>query len=133
MSCPSGIYVVNTTSTSIAANDTIPINTIVRRYGSAVQAVSNGVMIRQPGYYKVDVFATVIPTTAGDVTLSLKRDNAVVNGAYIMGAAAANLDPIPLSFSVMVRQGCCSEPAVLTLSANAAGSVNNAGMVVTKL
>ena len=132
MSCPSGIYVVNTDPVVLTAGGTVPLNTIVRRYGSAVSSLNSGVQLRKAGYYKVDANVTFAPTALGPVSLILYKDGIPVPGAVVSDVSAAGNDA-PLNLTAMIRQGCCDTPGVLTLEVSAAGTLDNAGLVVTKL
>ena len=45
MSCKNLIYTAMTTPTAVLANGTIPLGTIVRRYGDCVNLNGNGILL----------------------------------------------------------------------------------------
>lgn len=78
--------------------------------GRTIQLNGTNINLRESGYYKVDVGATVSDTAAGGVTLSLYQDGALIaQGSETI--AAAN-DPASISFPAGIKVNCSS---VLTL------------------
>lgn len=134
MSCNSAIYTALTTPSVVAAGGTIPIGTLIRRYGRCLGVEGNGIAIGDSGYYDVDVSITVLPTAAGDITATLQRDGVSVPGATATGTAAAAGNAVNLSISSLIRQfGCCAGQSVITVVLSAAGTVNNMAVVVEKV
>ena len=82
------------------------------RCGRTVQLSGTNINLLESGYYMVDVGATVSATGAGNVTLSLYQDGALV----AQGSIAASNDPASISFPAGVKVNCSS---VLTLVATA--------------
>ena len=59
MSCKALIYVANTGSQTVAANSTLDLGSIQRRYGvkcgqPPIDLNGDGITITEPGYYKVE-------------------------------------------------------------------------------
>lgn len=79
-------------------------------YGRTIQLSGTNINLREGGYYSVDVGATVSASAAGNVTLSLYQDGALV--AQGSEAIAAANDPASVSFPAGVKVNCSS---VLTL------------------
>ena len=98
--------------------------------GRIIQLNGSNVNLRECGYYKIDVGATVSATDAGNVTLSLYQDGALVaQGSETISAAN---DPASISFPAGVKVNCSS---VLTLVATATAGdpvVTNAYTTVDK-
>lgn len=84
MSCGSAVFVANNVSAAVAANASIPLGTIQRRYGCALNAASAGVTITQKGYYLVNATITFTAPAAGVVAISLQD-----NGQQVVGVTAA--------------------------------------------
>lgn len=132
MSCDSGIYTVNT-GVAVQAGGVIPLGSIIRRFGCALQLNGNGITMDRPGYYDIGVSLTVLPTAAGAITATLLRDGTAVPGATATGTAAAAGSAVPLSFAAMVRQfGNCSG-STFTLILSGAATVSNAAVSVFKI
>ena len=120
MSCKSGIYVVNTqTGQSIRIGSTYVPLTVIRRYGKYCQLGGNGVSIGNcaggAGYYGVDASVSVATTVAGNVTATLFKDGAPVQGATSIATATAEGQIVTLPISALVRLNCDCDTANLTI------------------
>lgn len=120
MSCKSGIYVVNTTpGTSIGINGTYVPTSVIRRYGKYCQLGGNGVSIGNcqggAGYYDVDVSVSVASTVTGNITATLFKDGAPVQGATAIATATAAGQIVTLPISALVRLNCDCDTANLTI------------------
>lgn len=134
MSCKSLIYTAMQTPASVAVNGTIPLGTIIRRYGCNCDLNGNGIAVNGQGYYDVNVSITAAPTAAGTVTATLLKDGVAVPGATASATVAAAADAATLAFPATVRLGCCSVGSVLTLVlAGSAATVNNVAVRVEKI
>lgn len=116
MACKSNIYAVNTTSTAVTANGTLPLTTIVRRYGCGTNLLGNAVTLNEAGYYLVNVSATFTAPATGNVVLTLQDDGVVVPGATAsVTISTASTQVASIEFSAIVRVMCGSTPDALTL------------------
>ena len=137
MSCKSGIYVVNTTTgTSIGIGGTYVPSTVIRRYGKYCQLGGNGVSIGNcaggAGYYDVDASVSVAATAVGEVTATLYKDGAPVQGAT--ASATAIGDVVTLPISALVRLNCDCDTANLTIVIGGqAVTTQNLAFVVEKI
>lgn len=142
MNCNSAIYTSNTSPTAITLTagqptSTLPLGTVIRRFGRNIQLSGNGILVDGEGYYDVSASVTLTPVTVGDYTVTLYQDGAAVPGAYqtiTAAAAAATAFNIP----ALVRLGCGSSATLaLVISTTAAlpadVTVNNVGVVVKKI
>lgn len=143
MSCKSAIYTANTSATTITLTTaqpsaTLPLGTVIRRFGHNIQLSGNGILVGGEGYYDVDASITLTPTAAGNYTVSLFKDGVAVPGATQTVTAAA-LSAITFNIPALIRLQCCDSSAslslVLTSSATlpAAVTLNNVGVVVEKI
>ena len=143
MSCKSGLYSANTTPATLTLTTaqpaaTLPLGTVIRRFGCNIQLSGNGILLDGSGYYDVDASVTLTPVAAGDYTVTLFRDGVAVPGATqtvtAVAAAAVNFN-IP----ALVRLQCSDSSATLTLvltttaALPAEVTVNNVGVVVEKI
>ena len=119
MSCKSGIYVVNTTTgTSIGIGGTYVPSTVIRRYGKYCQLGGNGVSIGNcqggAGYYDIDASVSVAATAVGNITATLFKDGAPVQGATAIATATAEGQIITLPISALVRLAVSQSQLSLT-------------------
>ncbi len=134
MSCKSAIYTVNNSLPTVAVNGTIPVGTIIRRFGCNINISGSGITLTGAGYYDVDVSVTATPTAAGAVTITLLKDGVAVPGATATATATAAGDSVTLPINALVRLQCCDDSSTLTLALTGTPSViNNAAVVVEKL
>lgn len=108
-------FISNATSQTITGGGVVNPGTAVHGFGCAccgrtIQLSGTNINLRESGYYQVDVGATVSASAAGNVTLALYQDGALVaQGSETI--AGAN-DPASISFPAGVKVNCSS---VLTL------------------
>lgn len=143
MSCRSAIYTANTstsiiTPTTAQPSATLPLGTVIRRFGRCTQLSGNGILVEGEGYYDVDASVTLTAAAAGDYTLTLFKDGIAVPGATQTVTAAA-ADVIAFNIPALVRLQCCDSSATLSLvltttaTLPATVTLNNVGMVVEKV
>lgn len=134
MSCKSLIKVITTTSSAVVAGGTLPLTTISRRYGCALNQSGNSVVISEPGYYKVNINTTFTAPAAGVVTLTLNQNGSAVPGATASTTiTTATTEVRNLSFSDEVRVFCGSTPSTLTIVDNGvAATFSNISIIVNK-
>lgn len=143
MSCKSAIYVTNTspvtlTLTAQQPSATIPLGTIIRRFGRNIQLSGNGILIDGEGYYDVDASVTLTPVAAGSYTIQLFRDGVAIPGATQTMTAGAGAT-VNFNVPALARLQCCDSSATLTLvltttaTLPATVTVNNVGVVVEKI
>lgn len=129
------IYTANTAGAVVPIGNTVPVGSIIRRYGRCIDATGSAVNLTEPGYYDVDISATVTAATAGDVVLVL-----IQNGVPISGATAAvtittvNTQTENLIVTAMVRVMCCDVANLSVLvDGTAAPTVQNMALRVVKV
>ena len=64
MSCKSAIYTANNTPATLAVGNTIPLGTIIRRFGQNINLNGDGITLTGQGYYDVNVSVTAEATAA---------------------------------------------------------------------
>lgn len=132
MSCNSGIYTVNTGATATAGGS-IPLGSIIRRFGCNINLNGNGIIINGAGYYDFDIVLTALPAAAGAITATLMRDGVAVPGATATVTAAAVGEAVTLPLTAMVRQfGNCAG-STYTVVLSAAATVSNIAVTVDKI
>lgn len=133
MSCKNLIYTAQTTQAAVLADGTIPLGTVVRRYGSCIDLNGNGIALGENGYYAVNTNVVVAAAAAGNISATLLVNGAAYPGAAASATAVAAGDLVTLPISAVVRAFCCTGPAVLTLVLSAAGTVANAAVAVERV
>lgn len=143
MSCKSAIYTANTsvntiTLTTAQSSASLPLGTVIRRFGRNIQLSGNGILIEGEGYYDVNSSITITPTTAGNYTITLFKDGVAVPGATQTVTAAA-ASAVAFNIPAIIRLQCCDSSATLSLvitttaALPAVITLNNVGIVVEKL
>ena len=112
-------FIANNTSQTITGGGVVNPGTAVHGFGCTccdrtIQLNGTNINLRETGYYSVDVGATVSASAAGNVTLSLYQDGALV--AQGSETIAAENDLASISFPAGVKVNCSS---MLTMVATA--------------
>ena len=74
-------YLVNNTPVEVPAGNTVPLGSVIRRYGCATTPNGNVVNLCLPGYYNVCLAATFTGSAAGTVIVKIQQDGVDVPGA----------------------------------------------------
>ena len=121
------IYTANTAGAEVAIGNTIPVGSIIRRYGRCIDATGSAVNLVETGYYEVDVTATVTAAAAGDVVLALTQDGVPVPGARAaVTITTADTQVENLKISAVIRVMCCGNANLSVLvDGTAAPTVQN--------
>lgn len=102
------IYTANTTSTAVPIGSTVPVGSIIRRYGKCISADGESIVLLEPGDYLVTMTATATAATVGNVALGIQQDGVAVPGATATETVAtAGTEYVNLSFAPVVRVRCC--------------------------
>lgn len=129
-------YISNSNSQTITGGGVVNPGTAVHGFGCAccnrtIQLNGTNIDLRESGYYQVDVGATVSATDAGNVTLALYQDGALVaQGSETI--AAAN-DPTSISFPAGVKVNCFSTLALVVTATAGDPIVTNIYTTVEKV
>lgn len=102
------IYTVNTTGAAAPIGSTVPVGSIIRRYGKCISAEGESIVLLEPGYYLVTMTATATAAAVGNVALGIQQDGVAVPGATATETVAtAETEYVNLSVSSIVRVRCC--------------------------
>ncbi|MCQ2770600.1 MAG: hypothetical protein MJ236_02240 [Clostridia bacterium] len=128
------IYTALTTPTVVNPGDVVPIGYVQRKYGCGISVNGTSILISEPGYYDVDVYATYVGT-AGDVTLTLYKDGIAVPGATDTETiATAATQYRASSFGAIVRVYCCAGTQLsVVASGTSTPTLGNFAVKVVKL
>ena len=103
------IYTANTSGAEVPIGNTVPVGSIIRRYGRCIDATGSALNIQESGYYLVDVSATVTAAVAGDVILALTQDGVPVPGARAaVTITTADTQIENLKITAVIRVTCCA-------------------------
>lgn len=109
------IQTSNTTTSNVTANGTIPLGSVLRRFGCNCRLNGNKVEVEGTGYYTVTGTVTLQPEAAGAVSVALYENNVAVPSAVATGTAAAIGDDVTLTIATTVRETCCEGASSLAL------------------
>lgn len=119
------IYTVNSAENVLAIGDTIPLGSVIRRYGCDIILNGNAISLGDSGYYDVNASVTLVATAAGPVTVTLYQDGVAVPGATATVTAAAAGDNVAFPITAQVRVFRCGASNLsLVVSDGAATTVN---------
>ena len=108
------IYTVNSTGAAAPIGSTVPVGSIIRRYGKCISADGESIVLLEPGYYLVTMTATATAAAVGNVELGIQQDGVAVPGATATETVAtAGTEYVNLSFAPAVRVRCCLALLVL--------------------
>jgi hypothetical protein len=129
------IYTANTAGAEVAIGNTIPVGSIIRRYGRCIDATGSAINLGEPGYYLVDVSASATAAATGDVTISLAQDGVLIPGATAtVTVATVNTQVVNLKIVGIVRVMCCNPSSLsVVVGGTTAPTVENMTMSVVKV
>lgn len=107
------IMMVTTTESSVLSNGIIPLTTIARRRGQVVNSNNDSIVLRRPGYYKVNATFTFTAPEAGDVTIQAQKNDVNISG--MTASSSITTETQSLAISGIVRVTCSDGIGILTL------------------
>jgi hypothetical protein len=132
----SAIYIANTsTTTGIQSGSTLPLGSVIRRFGNNIRLDGSSLLIEGQGYYDVDVNVTFSPSAIGNYTIQLLKDGSPIQGALALVNTSVTTT---VAFHTLVREMCCDDSSVLSLVITSSVPtntviLNNLGIVVEKI
>lgn len=121
----------NTTPTAVTAAGTINLGSAIHGCGRAIRLENGVITLTEPGYYFIDVSASVAVTGTGAEEVQLNANGVAIAGASASATPAEAGAVVNVAFPWILRkEGCC--PVSLTLTAGAAGTVNDVTVAVRK-
>lgn len=129
------IYTVNSTGDVVPVGNTVPVGSIIRRYGKCIDATGAAINLQESGYYAVDISATITAAVAGDVSLTLMQDGVpVAGGTATASIATANTQFENLAITAMIRVKCCGNANLAVLvGGTTAPTIRNMAVRVVKV
>lgn len=119
MSCQSAIFTVNT-NVNVNADSTIPVGTVIRRYGKCCQLDGTGISLVGSGYFSVDCSIVFTPTTTGPMTFGIYQDGAPSPGTTktVNGTAS---EATSVCIPTLIRNCGCKSSSTITVYSDVAG------------
>ena len=129
-------FISNTATQTLTSGANVAPGTAQHGFGGCgcgytIQVSGNNINLRSSGYYKVDVGAAVTDSAAGNVTLSLYQDGALVAQGIETIATAA--DPANIAFPAGVKVNCNSTLTLIVTTTAGNPSVSGLYITVEKL
>lgn len=114
--CSSLLFMTTPTASTVLTDGVVPLTTIVRRRGCAIENGTNSVVLNRPGYYKVTATVTFTAPAAGNVVLQLQKNGTAIPGITASGTVTTATTEInTLVINGIVRVFCNEGVATLTL------------------
>lgn len=132
----SALYTANVSDQTVAIGNTLNLGSIVRRYGCNLDLSGSTIRVAGEGYYNFNVNATIAPTEAGTVTITLYKNNVPISGATASETAGTAGDNVNVSIDCLIRENCsiCDGPSNITVVlSGAAATVSNVVVVAEKI
>ena len=102
------IYTANTAGAAIPVGNTVPVGSIIRRYGKCIDATGSAINLTERGYYDVAASATFTAAVAGNVRLTLLQDGVEDPGATASETITTAVTEIAnICIVAVVRVQCC--------------------------
>ena len=125
---------------NVEENGSIPFNNInIAKGSTATHNAPGTISLNKAGVYMVSVSASITPTTTGDVSIQLAKDNVLQLGAFsVEDGTAAETTALAFDTLVQVRSDntCCCNTSPTTLqliNTGEAGTFPIVKMVITKI
>lgn len=129
------IYTANTAGAAVPIGNTVPVGSIIRRYGACVDATGSAINLLEAGYYEVSVSATFTAAAAGDVRLTLLQDGVAVPGATAaetITTATTQISNVGIVAVVRVCK-CCTSNLSVVVGGTAAPTISNMAIRAVKV
>ena len=122
------IYTVNSAGAAVPVGNTVPVGSIIRRYGRCIDATGSAINLSEPGFYDVDISATITAAAVGDVIFTLTQDGVPVAGA------TANTQFENVDITAIIRVKCCGNANLaVVVGGTTAPTVRNMAVRVVKV
>ena len=136
MTCKSAIYTVNNSNVALTTTAgtfvTVPLGSIIRRFGRFTQLEGDGIACLGQGYYNIDCSLSLTPSDAGTITAQIFQDGIAIPGAMASATATAG-DILSLPISALVRNCGCDCNTVITVKIDLSASIDNCALMVEKI
>ena len=129
------IYTANTAGAEVAIGNTIPVGSIIRRYGRCIDATGSAINLTDAGYYLVDVSASATANATGDITLALAQNGVLIPSATATSTVATvGTQVVNLKIAAIVRVMCCESTSLsVVVGGTTAPTVENMAVSVVKV
>lgn len=125
------LLTANTATTTLAAAGVIPLGSAVHGIGTAVRLNGNAISLLAPGYYYIDVSATITAAAATEIGVQMTSNGVPIPGAEASMVHAADAEA-SVSFPWVIRKGCCGDATQIGFILSEAGTVENFVVRVVK-
>ena len=109
------IQTASQSSFNIDTGNTIPLGSVLRRYGCNCRLNGDSIEVVGCGYYKVSGTVTLTPTEIGNISVALYQNGVVVPGTTVTGSVAVINDSVTLPIITTIRLTNDEIPSQLSL------------------
>lgn len=131
------LYTANTTAGVVPIGSSIPIGSVVRRYGNCINVNGSTINLTEAGYYDIDVVATFNASAVGDVKIAVQQNGTTVQGATATETiGTASTEYRAISIDTTVRVYCCQDSnisIVVDSDSTTSPTLNNFAVTVMKV
>lgn len=129
-------FITNTNTQTLTSGANVVPGTAQHGFGCSgcgytIQVSGNNINLRASGYYNINIGAAVTDSAAGNVTLSLYQDGALV--AQGIETIATASDPASIAFPAGVKVNCSSTLTLVVTTTAGNPSVSGLYITVEKL
>ncbi len=127
------IYTANTTVSAVPVGSSIPVGSIVRRYGN-IASTGSSINLTEAGYYDLDLNVD-FTSTAGLVTIKLLQDGVPIAGASVT-ITVVTATNYAVTIPAMIRVFCGNSSkitAVVDAASTATPTFTNVALKVVKV
>lgn len=123
--------IINTQLTAdvgVLANGIVPLGETIHKCGCGLKSSNNSIVVKGSGYYKITASATIAPTGATEMTMTLLDNGSAIATASAVPASAG--DEVDLNIVALVYKRCICTEDSLSFVLNSAGTVSEMDVIV---
>jgi len=117
-----------TTDTAVTANGNVPLGNVIHKCGCGIKTTGNIINIEGSGYFKITANATIQPTGATAMTMTLLDNGSAIASASAVPTTAG--DAVNLTITALVYKRCICSDDSLSFIVSASGTVNEFDVIV---
>lgn len=128
------IQTAYTDSQALTVGNTLPLGTVIRRFGCSLMQNGSSIMAHGDGYFTITGTVTLAPEAIGNVSVAAFENGVQIPGAVSTGSVSTADNSVTLPIVTTIRKGCCcTDDSVITLRLlEGASTISNVSLRVEK-